>query len=267
MMRVASRGANKRVFGAPSLLVLLSVFFTGCANSCFLAFSNPPNGVIGVVISSPPAACKLTTPKGAVFIVMQVSRSCEPCSGSNRVRTVVLSLSGIDLHSSAYAADESSSWQALLPELGSQPRRVELLSGELTALSFESSEELPIPAGSYDLVRLSLARDQVLAEDKLFPGNPCGKAEPNCVIMMDGQIAPLVFEEDTLEFRLTSEATVGGLSLVMPDSNNQLLIELTPVLSMARPFGEATRSFSIFPGTAHMESRPRGKAPTMPEAV
>jgi hypothetical protein len=242
-------------------------FLTGCANSCFFGFWNPPSGTIGTVISNPPPTCKLAAPKGAVRVAVQVSGSCASCSGSNRVHAVVLNLGGIDVHSSANAAGQSSGWQPLLPEPGKDPTQVELLSEKTNAFSTDSTEELAIPAGSYDLVRLRLTRDQTRVDDKPLLGNACGKAEPNCVIMADGQIAHLVFEADTLEFLLTSEATVGGLPIILPDSNNELFIELTPVLSMARPFGEATRSFIIFPGRARIEPRPGGKAPTIPGGI
>jgi hypothetical protein len=256
--RLAFGFTNTKACSA-SLLALLGGFLTGCANSCFFGFWNPPSGTIGTVISNPPPTCKLAAPQGAVRVVVQMSGSCESCSGSNRVHTVVLNLSGIDVH----AAGQSSGWQPLLPEPGEHSTQVEFLSEKTNAFSADSAEELAIPAGSYDLVRLRLTRDQTRVDDKPLLGNACGKAEPNCVIMADGQIARLVFEGDTLEFRLTSEAVVGGLPIILPGSNNELFIELTPVLSMARPFGEATRSFIIFPGRARIEPRPGGKAPTI----
>ena len=259
MVRLAFGAANTKACSA-SLLALLCLLFTGCTNSCFFGFWNPPNGTIGTVISNPPPACKLATPKGAIRVVLQVSGSCELCSGSNRVHIVVLGLSGIDVHSNENAGRESSGWQALFPELARQPRQVELLSEKMNTLFLESTEEVSIPAGNYDLVRLRLTREQTRVDDKSLPGNACGDAGSNCVIMADGQFARLVFEADALELHLTSGATVGGLPFVMPYSNNELLIELTPALSIVRPFGEVTPSFSIFPDKAHMEPILRGKA-------
>jgi len=180
---------------------------------------------------------------------------------------VVLSLSGVEVHSSANAVGESSSWQPLLREPGKHPIQVKLLSEKLNFLFDDPSEELAIPAGSYDLVRLRLTRDQTGIDDKPLLGNACGTAERNCVIMAHGQIAHLVFEADTLEFRLSSRATDGGLPSILPDSNNELLIELTPVSSMVRPFGEATPSFVILPSRADMEPSPRENASTTPEGI
>lgn len=171
-----------------------------------------------------------------------------------------MNLSGIDFHASAEAAGELSSWQPLLPEPGKRPTQVEFLSERTNALASESKDELAIPAGSYDLVRLRITRDQTDVDGKFLPGK-CGEAGANCVIMADGQFARLVFEADTLEFHLTSEATVGGSLFVMPNTDNELLIELKAVLSMTEHLGEATRSFVILPGRAQLEPRPRVKIP------
>lgn len=85
--------------------------------------------------------------------------------------------------------------------------------------------------------------------------------------MLDGQFARVVFESDVLLFHLTSEATVGGLPFVIPNSDNELLIELKPVLVMARPFGEGARSFVILPGRAQIEPRPREESATIPQPI
>ena len=265
-MRLAFTGTGRKDC-ATRLLSLLSIFFTGCANSCLSGFWNPPNGTIGVVISNPPHSCKLATPKSAIRILVQVGGSCESCSESNRVHSVLLNLSGMDFHASANVAGESSSWQTILPKPGKQPTQVEFLSERMNALSFESTGEFSIPAGSYDLVRLRITRDTTGFDEELLSGNACSEAGPNCVITADGHFVPLVFEADTLEFHLTSEATVGGLPFVMPNSDNELLIELTPVLWTSRPFGEATRSFVILPGKAQMEPRPREGSATMPQGI
>lgn len=172
------------------------------------------------------------------------------------MHSVVLNLTGIDVHSRTNAAGESSSWQPLLPEHTEQPTQVEFLSKELNSLSLDSKNELSIPAGSYDLVRLRLKRDQNRIDGVSLSRRACGEVGSNCVIMEDGHFARLVFEADALEFHLTSDASVSGLPYVIPNSDNEMLIELKPVLSMVRSFGEAAPSFVILPGRAQMGPRP-----------
>lgn len=235
-------------------IILLLCFSTaGCANSCFVAVLNPGGTVIGVTASNLPLACPPPIKKATFKVLAKVTTLCEACSPSNRIQGFLLTLGGIELHAKTSVLGHSSEWLELFPDLEKLPRQVELLTEKMNAVPSESTEEPRIPAGSYDLVRLSLAGDQIRTDDQFLLRNVCGNAGPNCVVMMDGQIAPLVFEADTLEFRLTSESTVDGLPFVLPDSNNELLIELTPVLSMARPFEENAGSFTIFSGRARME--------------
>ena len=267
VMRLASGATNPKACSA-SLLALLPLLFGGCANSCVFGFWNPPNGTIGAVTSNPPPACKLPSPKAAIRVEVQIKPSCDLCSGSNRVHAVVLNLSGIDVHSSANAAGESSGWQPLLSEPAKHPRQVELLTERLNPFSSESIEELPIPAGSYDRVRLRFDWSQEAFDNGPLRENKCGNGMPSCVILADGQFAPLTLEANALELRLNPEATTaGGSVFVIPGSHNELLIELTPALSIVPPFGEVTRPFFIYPGRAIMNPAPSGEAPVIPSGT
>ena len=79
-----------------------------CANTCFVAVSNPPNGTIGILAGNPPPACSLITAKGAVRVITRANRVCEFCSESNRLKSIVLSLKGIDIHWNENRGDDSS---------------------------------------------------------------------------------------------------------------------------------------------------------------
>jgi hypothetical protein len=65
--------------------------------------------------------------------------------------------------------------------------------------------------------------------------------------MADGQVVPLVFAEDILESNFASETTADGLLLVLPGTESELLIELTPVASIGASFGKGARIFSLLP--------------------
>jgi hypothetical protein len=225
-----------------------SVFLTGCANSCIVGVWNPPNGTIGVVAGSPAPACALTKATGALRLVLHSNRSCEFCSASNRVYSAVLSLKGIDVRSSANARDESSAWQELLPQLETQPIQIHLLNGGTNSLRTDSlAERVLIPAGTYDLLRLRFASNHPGAIGETPAKNACGRVGPNCVVMADGQVVPLVFAEDILESNFASETTADGLLLVLPGTESELLIELTPVASIGASFGKGARIFSLLP--------------------
>jgi len=128
MLRFTPELLNKRHWSGPGLLAFLTAFLTGCANTCFVAVSNPPTGTIGVVTGNPPPACTLAKAKGAVRVVAHVNRLCEFCSESNRIQSVFLSLKGIDIHAKENAWDESSNWQELFPQVEKQRLQVDLLN-------------------------------------------------------------------------------------------------------------------------------------------
>jgi hypothetical protein len=225
-----------------------SVFLTGCANSCIVGVWNPPNGTIGVVAGSPAPACALTKATAALRLVLHSNRSCEFCSASNRVHSAVLSLKGIDVRSSANSRDESSAWQELLPQLDAQPIQIHLLNEGTNSLRTDSlAERVQIPAGTYDLLRLRFASNHPGTIGETPAKNACGRVGPNCVVMADGQVVPLVFAEDILESNFASETTADGLLLVLPGTESELLIELTPVASIGASFGKGARIFSLLP--------------------
>jgi len=237
-------------FGAvPSLLALLSVFLTGCTNACFVVVSNPPTGTIGVVAGNPPPACALPKANAAVRLVVHVNRLCEFCSESNRIQSVLLSLRGIDIRSRANAGGDSSEWQELLPQLERQPLQIDLPNESMNGRPADSfAERVPIPAGLYDVVRIRFAPNQPGAADADVPSrNACGGVGPNCLVMADGRIAPLVFEENTFEASFAPDTTADGVLLVLPGSESELLIELTPVSSIGASVGRVAPFFSLLP--------------------
>jgi hypothetical protein len=232
-----------------SLLALLLLFHAGCANTCFVFVSNPPNGTAGILASNTPASCKLAEAKGFVSVVTHINNLCAPCSQSDRPRAVLLRLRGMDIHSSPNLVTNSADWQELFPELEKQPHQVDLLNEAPKTLSAELSKgaRVLIPIGTYDLVRFRFAPNQAEANDEFSEKNVCGMVGSNCVIMADGQIEPLVFADDVLQIAIASKSAMDGLLLILPDSENELLIELTPVMQIGTRFGVPARVFSLLP--------------------
>jgi hypothetical protein len=54
-----------------------------------------------------------------------------------------------------------------------------------------------------------------------------------------------VFDANTLESRFASESTADRLLFVSPDSESELLIELTPVVSLGAFIENGVRAFSL----------------------
>jgi len=232
-----------------SLFGLLLLFLTGCANTCFVFVSNPPNGTAGILASNTPPPCKLPEAKASVSVVTHINNLCESCSESDRPRAVLLSLRGIDIHSSPNLVTNSADWQELFPQLEKQPHRVDLLNETPKTLSAELSKgaRVLIPTGSYDLVRFRFAPNQAGTNDEFLEDNVCAKVGSNCVVMADGQINPLVFADDVLQIDIVSKSVMDGPLLIPPDSDTELLIELTPVMQLGTRFGVPARFFSLLP--------------------
>ena len=63
MLRFTPELLNKRHWSGPGLLAFLTAFLTGCANTCFVAVSNPP-----LTITSPAPESQDNTRSGATFV-------------------------------------------------------------------------------------------------------------------------------------------------------------------------------------------------------
>jgi len=248
MLRCTSMLPIQRHWSHLIIVVYWSVLFAGCANTCFVAVSNPPNGTIGILAGNPPPACSLTTAKGAVRVITRANRVCEFCSESNRLKSIVLSLKGIDIHWNENRGDDSSGWLELYPQLEKQPLQVDLLNETSNGSPVDFlAERVLIPAGTYDLLRFRLAPNQPGADEEVPAMNACGKAGSNCVVMADGQIVPLLYDAAALESRFASETTADRSLLVMSGSDTELLIDLTPVESIGASFGKGVRFFFLLP--------------------
>ena len=230
-------------WSATGLLACLSFFFTGCANACFLVVSNPPNGTIGVAAGNPPLACTLSKAKGAILVVAHANMVCTFCSESNRIQSIHLSLRSVDIHLKSNSREKSSDWQELLPEFESQPLQVDLLN-EDTNSPHALAEGVLVPTGVYDMLRIRFEPKRSVG-DVFHAKNECSRVTPSCVVMADGQILPLVFDADTLESSFASESTADRTLFVSPDSENELLIELTPVVSLGAFLENGARVFSL----------------------
>jgi hypothetical protein len=230
-------------WSATGLLACLSFFFTGCANACFLVVSNTPKGTIGVAAGNPPPACTPSKAKGAIRVVAHANTVCVFCSESNRIQSFQLSLRSVDIHLKWNSREESSDWQELLPEFESQPLQVDLLN-EGTNSSRAVTERVLVPTGVYDMVRIRFESNGS-GSDVFHAKNGCSYVASSCVVMADGQILPLVFDANTLESRFASESTEDRLLFVSPDSESELLIELTPVVSLGAFIENGARVFSL----------------------
>lgn len=244
----------------------LIVLFSGCANTCFIAISNQGNGTIGIVASNPPPACTLPKANGTLQVVVNVPRLCEFCSESNRIQNVFVALEGIQLHPKTNPGEEPADWEEVFPQLEKHPRQVDLMKPSANGPGAESAGEvLTISAGTYDQVRLQFVPNQEGARDQLPAENECGASLFNCVIEADGRVQALVFDGDAPELRISSEALADGFFFIPPDSEGELLIQLTPVWSAVASSGGSVQFLPVLAGSAKFELKVATKELAEPE--
>ena len=205
-------------------------------------------------MSNLPLTCPPLIKKASVKVLANVATLCEACSATNRIQGLFLALRGIELHMKASALGGSSEWVELFPDLEKRPRQVDLMGGDTDATaSGLLGENAAIPAGIYDQVRLRLVPNQGDAETLTSPVNACGESGINCMIMADGHVNALKVAEEEAELRIASEALPGGLLLILPDVNEELHIQLTPVWAMVSSFPEGLRFVAALKANARIE--------------
>lgn len=234
--------------------LLFAVWVAGCNNTCFTFTSNPPTGKINIKVSDPQPACTLTKAPGAVRLVLQTLPLCSSCSESHRIQHLFVTIADIDVHASSTADDDSPDWQELAPQLAKQPFQVDLMRGVADQTTREPLGEIvSIPAGIYRQVRVRFVIGPLAADDPLIAKNACGGAAFNCVVMADGTVQPLLFENAYPELRITSERIVGGVLLVFPDMHSDLVIEMKPVWSWVSSAKKDMRLLPALTGNAMAE--------------
>src|SRR6202008_611273 len=103
---------------------------------------------------------------GTMQVVAVKSAVCESCPATNRLQHVFVTLQGIKLHSSAIADANSPDWLEIAPQLGIEPRQIDLMGAPAPEMLVEMAA---VPAGPYHQVRLLFLGDSDGYAGKLLP--------------------------------------------------------------------------------------------------
>lgn len=213
------------------VLLFFAVGSAGCNNTCFTFISNPSTGTIGIKTGDPPPTCTLPKAPVAVRLEMQTVPMCSFCPESSRIQHLVVSIRGVDVRESLTPDDDSPDWLDLTPQLATQPLQVDLVGGTVDQGARKPLGEIvAIPAGIYRQVRVRFVPEPRVA-DQPTRTNACGGAGLNCIVMADGTVQPLLFDNASPELRIPSERIVGGALHVFPDIDSDLVIEMKLVWS------------------------------------
>ncbi len=125
--------------------IIAAIGFAGCSNSCFVGFFSNGNGVVTVQAGNPPPPCSLPQPRAAINAVALKSAVCGTCTADARVEHVFVTMQSIQLRPSV-TNDTSKDWLEIAPELGNEPRLMDLVGNSLSEILVENAN---IPAEAY----------------------------------------------------------------------------------------------------------------------
>jgi hypothetical protein len=222
-----SRFEDPSSFRVTLSLLCVGVFLitAGCGNNCFGGFFNGNNNSSTTIIGFAPPSCSRLSPTIAVKTVAHLAHACTSCSASRQVIHLHLLLSGIELHPSVVADENSPDWQELAPDWALHPQWIDLVedsNSNQTALSPIVTGQ--IPARTYYQLRLHLAESSPQSLEQSRGENHCSSDGAGCVVTADGGSYPLQTYEDHSYLRVeaTSPIDFGG------NQSNLLRIELHP---------------------------------------
>jgi hypothetical protein len=204
---------------------VLLIIAAGCGNNCFVGFFNPNNNSPTVTVGNPLPSCSLPTHTIAVKTVAHLVHACTGCSASRQVTHLHLLLSGIELHPSAVADENSPEWQELAPDCALHPHWVDLVEDPASndaALSPIVTSQ--IPAGTYYQLRLHLAPPSSQRVEQLHAESHCSSVEASCVVTADGSFHSLQTLEGHPYLHLAATFPID----LRGDQPNLLRIEFRP---------------------------------------
>ena len=256
-----SRFGRRVTFRVALLLLCVAVLLpaAGCGNTCFVGFFNPNNNSTTMPGGNLSTSCSLPAPTVAVKTVAHLAHACAGCSPSRQVTHLHLLLSGIELHPSAVAEENSPEWQELAPDWAQRPQWIDLVidpASNDAALSPIVTGQ--IPAGTYYQLRLHLAEPasqhigEPHAESRCSSVNTTG-----CVVTADGGSYPLQTPEGHSYLRVEAVSPIDLRS----DPSNSLHIELRPEWALQVSSAGLLDVLPLLRGRVVMESLPATDSP------
>ncbi len=177
---------------------------------------------------------------GTVVVSISDPPSCMPPNGS--ITHVFVTVRSVQAHIDSNADDNSSGWQELAPQLGSQPRQIDLFSAPQTNCVLAQLGSASLPAGSYQQIRLLLVSNNPAAGAATPNGNACAGNGFNCVVLSDNSIHELLLSsQDNMGLKIPAGQIVGGPIQVMAGQSVDLNIDFNACASIVREGNGAYR--------------------------
>jgi hypothetical protein len=222
------------------------LYAAACNNTCVSGTLNAPGGsTVNVKVASPPPSCPLTTANGIVYLEIGAG-SAGTSAGSTgpHMTHLFVTLSGVDVHSSPLASDDTPGWLPLAGELQAHPLLVDLLEDPHANASSAPFPDAVLPAGAYRQIRLRFA--SLPQGPAGLEANPCGAGAPRCAVLSDGRVQALALPPSRPDLRIVLESVPGRELYVPPGGAVTLVLELDRDRSWVWPAGDALLFAPVF---------------------
>lgn len=227
-------------------ILLFCSALVGCSNYCFVFVSNP-GGSISTSSNAP--SCQLNTATGTVSLSVTASpSSAQATPMPTTIQHIFVTLRGIEASPSANPNDDSLNWRELAPQLATQPQQFDLLAhcADPCDQNQNTFADVAVPADAYRQIRIRLSPNQPATDESVPEENACGSVGFNCVMTADGGIRPLVLDNHSSQFQISSDRISGGFFRVFPEATVNLKIEFNPQSTLIFSQDEPVRLVPIF---------------------
>ncbi len=161
--------------------------------------------------------------------------TCAAPSGS--YQHVWVTISDVEIHTSASASATDAGWVDLTPGLKTAPKQVDLLSlGGTGCVLAQLGSETNIPAGTYQQIRVFLAPNSTN-----IANNACGNAGANCVVVNGSTTQLSLSSETQTGIKIPSGQIAGGAFTVNAGENKSLDIDFDACASIVMMSGGGYR--------------------------
>ena len=154
-----------------------------------------------------------------------------------RVTHLFVTVTGVDVHSSPLAVNDTPGWQPVAAAIQQHPLQVDLLADPQANASSAPFPDSSLPPGAYRQIRLRLASP--LPGEETLEASRCSTGTPHCAIFSDGRVSALDFPVSRPNLRIVLDGAPGHELYVPPDGAVALVIELDRDRTFLWPSGDS----------------------------
>jgi len=219
-------------------MLISCLAIAGCGDTCVVVVGIFPNAS---TVTNPPS-CQLGGGSGSITIGVSSTASPASTPSAPNLRSVIVTVRGLEAHESASAAEDAPDWQELAPELVSHPVQIDLMAAPASSSSCARIliHKASVRAGTYRQIRLRLASDEA-GDSRLPPQNECAGAGLNCVVANNGEKHPLALKNGARDLLIGQDRIADGFFNVVPGLETSLSLTFDPYSSLAVPSGSTVQ--------------------------